>query len=187
MEGAPKYVASEMCEVFNDHWGYAAEDLHYKAPGAMIRELVDCRRVGANMLMNVGPMGDGSIRTIDAATLEIMGTWVSYHEEAIRRPRPTGIEIDGKPDDFILRDGNCYYLFCCDLSMFGDKNVALAVKQNPEFYTDTFRLPEKIQSVAWMDNGESVEFSQQGSTVTVTKVPFTYGRSLVVRVAKIVC
>ena len=57
MEHAPKYIASEMCEVFNDHWGYAAEDLHYKAPAEMIEELVDCRRAGANMLMQTPSFG----------------------------------------------------------------------------------------------------------------------------------
>ena len=36
MDGAPKYVASEMCQVFADHWGYAKEDLNYKSPADMI-------------------------------------------------------------------------------------------------------------------------------------------------------
>lgn len=60
MEGAPKYVASEMCEVFASHWGYTKEDLNFKSPAQMIRELADCRRYGSNMLINVGPMADGS-------------------------------------------------------------------------------------------------------------------------------
>ena len=102
MEGAPKYVASEMCEVFGGHWGYAREDLNYKAPAQLIQELADCRRYRSNMLMNVGPMGDGSIREIDLAILNMMGRWVEYFDEAIREPAPTSIEIEGKPDDFIL-------------------------------------------------------------------------------------
>ena len=71
--------------------------------------------------------------------------------------------------------------------MYADKNVANAVEEKADFYTDTFDLPEKIQSATWMDNGEEVAFTQNGNAVTVTKVPFVYGRSLVVRVAKIVC
>lgn len=187
MDGAPKYVASEMCEVFNDHWGYASEDLDYKSPAKMIEELVDCRRAGANMLMNVGPMADGGIRPIDAATLGIMGKWVSYHDEAIRNPRPSGIEISGNNKDFILKDGTNYYLFCLDLPMCADKNVAMAAEGAADFYTDSFALPEKVASVIWMDNGMPVEFTQKDDQVTITKEPFTYGRSLVVRVAKICC
>jgi len=184
MEGAPKYVASEMCEIFCDHWGYAWEDLNYKSPALMIRELADCRRYGANMLINIGPTEDGSVREMDRAILNLMGRWVSYHEEAIRRPIPTGIEIEGKPDDFLLRDGNVYYLFCYNLPMSADFNVALYADVD---YDSCFVLKEKINKVVWMDTGAEVNFVQEGERVTVTTEPFTYGRNLVVRVAKLVC
>lgn len=184
MEGAPKYVASEMCEVFCDHWGYAREDLNYKSPAQMIRQLADCRRYRANMLMNIGPMGDGSIREMDQAILNLMGKWVSYFDEAIRNPAPTGIAIEGKPDDFLLKHENHYYLFCYNLPMIADSNVALV--ENTQ-YESKFRLPDQIKSVVWMDNGANVEFTQHGENVTVQTVPYTYGRSLVVRVAKISC
>lgn len=184
MEGAPKYVASEMCEIFADHWAYAAEDLNYKSPAKMIEELADCRRCGSNMLMNIGPMEDGSIRPIDAAMLDLMGKWVGYYDEAIRRPRPTGIEIEGKTEDFLLKDGKNYYLFCYHLPMKADPNVA---KFGADNYEERFVLPEKILSVNWMDNHEEVVFKQKGDKVTVYTAPFRYGRSLVVRVAKIIC
>lgn len=184
MEGAPKYVASEMCEVFCDHWGYAKEDLNYKSPAQIIRELADCRRYRSNMLMNIGPMGDGSIREMDRAILNLMGKWVDYFDEAIRRPTPTGIEIEGKPDDFILKHENYYYLFCYNLPMSADPNVAVFKEAQ---YESKFKLADKIGSITWMDNEAAVEYMQDGENVTVTTVPYTYGRSLVVRVAKIVC
>lgn len=182
MEGAPKYVASEMCEVTCDHWGYACEDLNYKGTGQLIRELADCRRYRSNMLMNLGLMGDGSISLMDQEVFRVLGRWVSYFDEAIRKPEPTGIAIEGKPNDFILRDGNTYYLFCYDLPMVADANVAIYI--TPE-YDSKFAFSGKIRSVVWMDNAEPVEFSQDGSNVVIKTVPFVYGRSLVVRVAKI--
>ncbi len=184
MEGAPKYVASEMCEVFGDHWGYAANDLNFKSSGQMIRELADCRRYGCNMLMNVGPMADGSIRPIEAALLGLMGEWVSYYDEAIRNPRPTDIVVEGKPDDFLLKDGKNYYVFCSNLPMVGDPNVA---KFGNADLKSEFELQEKIQSISWLDNGEAVAFTQEDNKVHMQCVPFFYGNSLVVRVAKIVC
>ncbi len=184
MEVAPKYVASEMCEVFCDHWGYAKEDLNYKSPAQMIRELADCRHYGANMLMNIGPMEDGSVREIDKAILNLMGKWVSYYDEAIRKPRPTGIGIEGKPDDFILKYQNNYYLFCYNLPMCADFNVALYSEVD---YDSKFQLNQKIYKATWMDNGAEVSFTQEGDQVTVTTEPFTYGRNLVVRIAKLVC
>ena len=184
MEGAPKYIASEMCQVFCDHWGYAEDDLNYKAPGQMIRELADCRRYHSNMLINVGPMRDGSIRDIDKATLNLMGRWVAYFDEAIREPEPTDIIIEGKKDDFVLKYGKNYYLFCYNLPMIADANVAIFENT---VYDSVFKLKDKIQSVKWLDNGENVAYKQDGDNVTITTAPFSYGRNLVVRVAKIVC
>ena len=91
-------------------------------------------------------------------------------------------EIEGKPDDFWLRDGNQYYLFCYDLPMVADANVAMYVTQE---YDSKFPFTQKIRSVTWMDNGESVEFRQEQGSAIIQTVPFIYGRSLVVRVAKI--
>ena len=184
MEGAPKYVASEMCEVFGSHWGYAKDDLFYKSPAQLIETLAVCRKCGSNMLLNVGPMGDGYLRPLDAASLNMIGQWVARHEEAIRVPRPSGIPVEGKPKDFILRDGNTYYLFCMGLPMTADLNVQLGIDGN---YESTFCLDGKIKSVRWMDNGKDVLYKVCGKKVTVTTQPFSYGYHWVVRVAKIVC
>ena len=99
-------------------------------------------------------------------------------------PRPSGIEIKNKKSDFLLKNGNTYYLFCFDLPMRADANVALNEKGD---FSDTFALTETIQTVIWMDNGEPLNFVQEGSEVTVYTEPFCYGRNLVVRVAKITC
>lgn len=184
MEGVPKYVASEMCEIFCHHWAYAKEDFDYKGPGEMITELADCRRYGSNMLINVGPMQDGTLRPIDAAILGVMGEWVSRFEEAIRNPRPTNIAIKSLYDDFLLREDKNYYLFCLGLPTAGDAHVAIFEQKN---YMDSFELQDTIKSVIWMDNGKEVQFSQDGEQVTIYTEPYRYGRNLVVRVAKIVC
>lgn len=100
------------------------------------------------------------------------------------QPEPTDIVVEGKQDDFVLKYGKNYYLFCYNLPMIADANVAIF--ENTA-YDSVFKLADKIQSVRWMDNGEEVAFKQDGEDVTITTVPFTYGRNLVVRVAKIVC
>ena len=182
MEDAPKYVASEMCEITCDHWGYAGEDLNFKGTGELIRELAACRRYRSNFLMNVGLMGDGSVSPMDREIFRILGRWVAYFDEALHAPAPTGIEIENKPEDFLLRDEHNYYLFCYNLPMVADINVALYTNAD---YDSKFSVPEKIRSVTWMDNGEAVEFSQTGDQVLVKTVPFRYGRSLAVRVAKL--
>ena len=182
MYGAPKYVASEMCQVFADHWGYAKEDLNYKSPADMIRDLVLCRRYGSNLLMNVGPKGDGTLREMDAAVYHLMGEWVSLNGEAVYEPHPCGIEVENKKEDFVLKKDGTYYLFCDHLPMEIDPNVG---REEEADYRDVFRLDQKIRKITWLDNGENVEFEQKDGRVTVKTVPYTYGRQLVVRVAKI--
>ena len=184
MEGAPKYVASEMCEIFGDHWGYAEQDFNYKSPAKIIEELADCRKCGSNMLINVGPMGDGSIRLIDTAMLDLLGRWVALFDEAVTKPRPTDIKIKGKEDDFVLKDGKNYYLFCYRLPVMADPNVSRISAEN---YIYQFDFDGKVLSVNWMDDGSPVLYKQSGNTVSIQTVPYDYGKNLVVRVAKIVC
>lgn len=181
---APKYLAAEMCEIFGSHWGYAEEDLLFKSPKDIIDTLCQCRRVGANLLMNVGPMGNGYISAIEQAYFSLLGKWVSVYEEAIRYPRPSNITVENKEKDFILRDGKSLYLFCHDLGMSADPNVSS--EDNLVKYVDVFKLPgEKILSAKWMDNGENLPFSDEDGTIYMRTTPFLYGRNYVVRVAKI--
>src|SRR5699024_3959020 len=175
MDGAPKYVASEMCQVLADHWGYAKEDLNYKSPADMIRDLVLCRRYGSNLLMNVGPKGDGTLREMDAAIYHLMGEWVSLNGEAVYEPHPCGIEVENKKEDFVLKKDGTYYLFCDHLPMEIDPNVG---REEEADYRDVFRLDQKIRKITWLDNGENVEFEQKDGRVTVKTVTYTYGRQL---------
>ena len=188
LESSPKYIASEMCEVFGSHWGYAEEDFLFKAPATLIEEIADCRRYGANMLLNVGPMATGYLSEIDQAFYGMIGKWVNVVDEAIRTPRPTGIEVRNNVEtrDFILKNDEAYYLFCFGLPTSSNPHVARM--RNEDRYTDTFTLPEgdELASVKWLDNGVDVEFIQNGAEVTVKTTPFFYGVNHVVRVAKMV-
>lgn len=182
MENSPKYIASEMCEVFADHWGYAKNDFNYKSVAEIIKSLAICRRFRSNFLLNVGPKGDGSLRTIDKGILEIVGDWVTLNEKALRMPEPTEIVVENKPNDFILRKEDTYYLFVYDLAMTADLNVALRSSMVLE---EIFDFNKTIKSVKWLDNGESLSFEQKNGKTTIFTKPFPYGESYVVRVAQI--
>lgn len=177
MAESPKYVASEMCDVFGNHWGYAEWDLAFRSPAEMIKSLMQCRRYGSNLLLNVGPMGDGSLRSIDVAIYEMIGKWVGIHDEVLSA-LPAGIKVENKEDDFILEKDGVYYLVCMDLPMESDA-------RGDADFTEVFNLSKTIKNVTWLDNGEDVEFVQNEDNVTVTAKPFRYGSHLVVRIAKI--
>ena len=177
MPGAPKYIASEMCQVMNEHWGYAALDLNYSSMKEIIGEFVACRRYGANYLLNVGPKGDGRLKTIDKGILEELGKWVFLNEEAVRKPRPTEITVDGYDSDFILEGNDALYLFVTDLP---------TINMTPEGSARKFMLDRKIKAVHWLDSNEPLPFSQENGIAQIHALPFSYGTNLTARVAKII-
>jgi alpha-L-fucosidase len=182
-EDAPKYVASEMCQIFADHWGYARRDFHFKSLSEIIEDFCMCRRYRANFLLNVGPMGNGYMRDLDRAMLAAFGEWVNISAEALYLPKPTDIQIEGKQKEFLLKGDGCYYFFAYDLPKKTNANVEL-IRTAPE-YKNLFSLPEKIKSVKWIDNGEDVAFTQDGDRVVLTTAPQRYGDQLVVKIARI--
>ena len=70
--------------------------------------------------------------------------------------------------------------------MISNPDVAKDRMESEEPFVNRFALPEKIQSVTWMDNGDEVAFIQNVDQLTVKTVSFTHGCNLGVRVAKTV-
>lgn len=186
LDCSPKYIASEMCQIFGDHWGFAENDLNFKSPAAIIEDLAACRKVGSNFLINVGPRADGSIRPADLGALSVLGRWTEIFGEAIRTPRPFPGTVDGGEKDFVLRDGSVKtcYLFVHGLPV-NLSPAAFAARK--ESFIRAFDCPEKPLSAVWMDNGEALDFSwdPDGKRIRVLATPYPYGTNLVVRVAKI--
>ena len=180
---SPKYIASEMCQIFGNYWGYAKNDFNFKSLGEIIEDFCVCRRYGANFLLNVGPMGSGQLRPLDTAMLEALGAWGEIYKEALYLPRPTKIEVLGKEKNFLLKGEGCYYFFAHDLEISANVNVELS-KGNPN-RENIFSLDEEVKSVKWLDNGENVFFTQENGKVTIVNTPQLYGENYVVRVAKI--
>ncbi len=180
---APKYVASEMCQIFGDHWGYAALDFNFKSMATIITDYCTCRRYGSNFLLNVGPMGSGYLRKLDTAMLLTLGEWIETVKEAVVGTRPAGIEVFGEEGDFMMKGKGAYYLFCNNLTQRGDVNVVKEMPGGSKFRVE-FNLPEKIKSVKWL-SGEELEFVQNGENTVVTTKPREYGESMVIKIAKI--
>lgn len=183
MDGSPKYIASEMCQVFGDHWGYSSLDYNFKSMADIIRDYCVCRRYGSNLLMNVGPMPSGKLRTLDTAMLLTLGEWIDKFSEACVGTMPTKITASG--EDFVMKGADAYYLFCHELPMGGNRNVALTADQR-ESYSVELELDAPVRSITWLESGDAVEFKQQGSALKIYATPQPYGQSVVVRIAKIV-
>ena len=182
--GREKYVAAEMCETLCDHWGLA-DDIHFKPVGQLIAELCECRKVGANFLLNVGPHADASVPLMQKATMQCIGRWMEVYGKAIYNGRPFLYYPDKR--EFILRDAfdpTTAYLFVFNLSHAdGDANVTLNLTEDGMAVLD--RIPHPVASAVWMDSGEALDFRQSGDEFRFKPTSFPYGTNLCVRVAEI--
>ena len=77
-------VAWETCATINGSWGYNAGDAAWKTPEALVAGLVGCVSRGGNLLLNVGPMADGSIPAAAVERLNAVGDWFDANGESIR-------------------------------------------------------------------------------------------------------
>ncbi|NBY65916.1 MAG: alpha-L-fucosidase [Verrucomicrobia bacterium] len=68
----------------NESYGYHSLDKSHKPPAHFIRLLVKAAAKGGNLLMNIGPMGNGKMAPEDLAILHAIGKWWSVNGESIR-------------------------------------------------------------------------------------------------------
>ncbi|GBF21964.1 MULTISPECIES: alpha-L-fucosidase [Arenibacter] len=101
----------ELCLTMNDSWGYQKNDHNYKTTDQIIGIFADVIGNGGNMLLDIGPKGDGSIPEEQVAILEGLGRWTNKHKEAIYGTR-SGIPKEHFYGPTTLsKDQNNLYLF----------------------------------------------------------------------------
>ena len=66
----------EACMTFNDSWGYHVGDHNWKTAGQVVDLLATCAQGCGNLLLNIGPRGDGSIPEESVRVLEAVGAWL---------------------------------------------------------------------------------------------------------------
>lgn len=182
-EGRTRYVAKERCETFACHWGVSKRDYEYKSPAEIIRILTECRGMGCNLLLNIGPEADGSIPAYEAASLAIVGRWIRTCGESLYEGRPAQVSVRGR--DFVLEAPGGYYYFAHGIEI--DKFLTVHKGEyGSGLKTVQGELPP-VKRVCWVDNGEELAFSQDRAkgmfTFQATRHP--YGEQYVVRVARL--
>lgn len=178
--GKPAYAdnsdrprAGEMCQVLNDHWGYAKNDCNYKSVKELIENLLDCRLHNCNFLLNTGLRGNGKVNAMDKCLLAEVGKWIKANKGFIYGVKSADIRAENAD---ILTDGASYYAVIKDVSMTADANVQLCGEARKVV------LPMPISRAVWLDSGEPAD--RTGDNSFAVK-PFEYGTSYGVRVAKI--
>jgi alpha-L-fucosidase len=73
----------EVCMTMNDSWAYNPSDTAYKSARRLIHTLCEIAGKGGNLLLNVGPTGDGALPPEIAQRLDVIESWMAGHSEAI--------------------------------------------------------------------------------------------------------
>lgn len=73
----------ELCLTINDSWGYQHHDHNHKSVSQLVRTFTETIGGGGNLLLDVGPMEDGTIPLPQVERLEALGEWIRRHAEAV--------------------------------------------------------------------------------------------------------
>ena len=182
-EGMDKYVAAEMCQTMNRHWGIAVNDLDYKSPRQMIERLCHARKVGANYLLNIGLTGQGGVTKITEALLEIIGQWTSMAKESLYEGKPSTM-VCNEDKDFVLEKDGYAYIYVHDLPLLGPKDVVVAYEKTDGDHS-VRNVNRKVKSMKWVDNNEELLFTQDDDVLKYRATGYYYGTQLIVRIAKV--
>ena len=79
----PGYRWWELCMTTNNNWGYQPQDTQWKTPYELITIFADVVSNGGNLLLDIGPMQDGTIPPQQVQLLKSLGRWNKKHGEAI--------------------------------------------------------------------------------------------------------
>ena len=92
----------------DESYGWNKFDTSHKPPSHFIQLLAKAAARGGNLLLNVGPMGDGNIDPKDVTILQGVGDWWKVNGESIRGTTRTPLPVQTWGES--TRKGNKLYL-----------------------------------------------------------------------------
>lgn len=106
----------------NESYGYSKYDLSHKSVGHFVRLLASATSKGGNILMNVGPMGNGKWDEKDVEIFRGVGRWLSVNGEAIYGNERTDLPV--QPWGVTTKKNGVIYLHVYDWPENGKLTVA---------------------------------------------------------------
>jgi alpha-L-fucosidase len=96
----------------DESYGWNKNDFSYKPPSHFIQLLAKAAARGGNVLMNIGPMGNGEFDPHDVTILEGIATWWKVNGVSIRGTSRTPLPVQTWGES--TRKGNTLYLHVFD-------------------------------------------------------------------------
>ncbi len=140
----------ESCMTLNSNWAYHAGDYDYKTPHQVIKMIGEITKGGGNLLLNVGPMADGTVPQESVDIIREVGKWVHTNGEAIYGSEPSPYTWS---NSFVLttKDNNVY------VHLYYYTGEELCVPD----------IKNKVLSISLLHNGKELSFRQEGARLFI--------------------
>jgi alpha-L-fucosidase len=149
----------ESCRGVGASFGYnQVEGLeHYLSVQALIHSFVDIVSKNGNLLLNIGPMADGTIPDLQTERLLALGEWLDINGEAIFDTRPwqhaEGKTSDGLDVRFTCKSHMTY------ATVLGQPKTTVRLEHLKAMPSTTVHLLGHDAPLSWQQRDEGVEIS----------------------------
>ena len=159
------YRPWEACMTHNNNWGFHRGDFAFKSSRDVLRLLATAASGAGNLLLNIGPDGQGRLPQPSIDMLDDLAHWVPPHAQAIYNTQPMSFNYEtlreGDHGDWMHSNkftatGNALNLI---LMAWPGKTLSIAGLQN------------KALSASLLHDGSKVNFIQQDQRLTFTDLP----------------
>ena len=141
----------ETCETLNGSWGFNITDRNYKSVKKVVNLLVNAAGRDANLLLNIGPMPDGSIQSEFTDTLAGVGNWLSKYGQTVYGTR--GKIIPPQPWGVVTAK---------------DKTLNVHILNAPQqSYIFVPQIDKKITKAVLLNTGKAINFKQQAEGIFI--------------------
>lgn len=144
----------ESCYTMQPCWGYNKNEPVDKTPAQVAKMLSDNRHNGGNLLLNIGPMADGTVPPDQREIIETVGKWVKTNQEALFDVEPHPFRYYDR--EITTSNGNIAYMRL--VRMYGPERRIGGIGN-------------RIRRITFLDNGREIMFQQKDDVVTLYGMP----------------
>jgi alpha-L-fucosidase len=161
----------EACMTLNNSWGYHQGDHNWKSAKTVAGMLQQVAAGAGNLLLNVGPRGDGAIPPASVEILNQVGAWLRVNGEAVYDSER--FEVDAHRREAGRSDWTHHGLF-----MARGNNFYLHLHSWPGATLTITGVECAVREVRMLATGQPCAFRQEGGKVVVSGLPDEYDTAM---------
>src|SRR6185437_11117170 len=158
----PVHGWAEFCNTWTAYWPYVA-NAPFRAPGFVLGQFVQCRSLGVNYLLGVGPTKDGEFVDDIYKNMAIVADWLKQNGVAVKGTKP--LPPDESASVPAVTSGSTRYLFVSPSFKPGGSYQADLLP--PADDTLTLRGVDKPKNVKLLRDGSPLTYSYTDNIVTI--------------------